>query len=154
MKMFSSRTSRDTSQLDRTYDEIFKHKDAFIDAMQRYAPLIDSPQERTLLSDLDQAYQQYMAHAETVYQLLSEDNGEAARELAWGDMALLAEALVQHLDALSQLNDETKVAASTQAHATYQHARAITLSIMALAVLLTLLLAWRLTHSLAGPPRR
>ncbi|KIQ00702.1 MULTISPECIES: methyl-accepting chemotaxis protein [Pseudomonas] len=148
MKMLST---RDAAQLTEAYEELKQRKAEFAEAMAAYRPLITSADERALLDNIDRIFQGYGGQAEQVHQLVRSGQGEAGRELAWTQMASVAKTMVDELGKLEQINDASEEASSANATAEYDKAKLITLITMLIAVVVTVVLAWRLTKSLSGP---
>jgi len=148
MKMLSTRTE---PQLVEAYEELQQRKAAFSKAMAAYAPLVTSGDEQQLVEAIGGLYQRYTGHAQEVHDLVKAGQAEAGRELAWTQMAGIAKAMAAQLSKLEQINDASQEASSANATAEYQQAKRVTLLTMAVAVVATLLLAWRLTASLSGP---
>ncbi|UCJ19175.1 methyl-accepting chemotaxis protein [Pseudomonas sp. MM211] len=148
MKMLST---RDAAQLKEAYEELELRKAEFVEAMTAYRPLITSTDERALLDNIDRIFQGYSGQAEQVHELVGAGQVEAGRELAWTQMANVAKTMVGELDKLEQINDASEQASSAKATAEYDKAKLITLITMFIAVVATVILAWRLTKSLSGP---
>lgn len=148
MKMLSTRTPEHLAQAHR---ELLDRDVTFAKALEAYKPLIDSQTENELINSIDSTFQLYKSHAEQVYSLISTGREEEGRNFAWSEMGKEANDLVEQLKKLERINDLSKVNSVTQAGDAYETARVVSFIVMALAVLITLLLAWRLTVSLAGP---
>ncbi|MCF5699280.1 HAMP domain-containing protein [Pseudomonas syringae] len=151
MKMLSARNA---DQLAQARDELMQRESAFTQAIQAYQPFIDSPGERDLIEGVDRTFRNYAGHAEQVHAMITAGQEDAGRLLAWNEMAAIAKSLMGQLDDLKQLNDAAQVDASTSSSHTYATANQVTLFTMVFALLITLVLAWRLTVSLSGPIRQ
>ncbi|ATV18602.1 methyl-accepting chemotaxis protein [Pseudomonas syringae] len=151
MKMLSARSA---DQLVQARDELMQRESVFAKAIEAYQPFIDSPGERELIEGVDKAFKDYARHAEQVHALITAGQEDAGRLLAWNEMAGIAKSLMAQLESLKQLNDASQSEASTGASHTYATANRVTLLTMVSALLVTLILAWRLTVSLSGPIRQ
>ena len=78
-----------------------------------------------------------------IHDLIKNGRGDAGRQLAWADMAKVAQNMIDQLGKLEQLHDASKIKSSTEATQFYLNAKRT-----------TLLLVLRLTLSLAGPSAR
>ncbi|WP_440808624.1 methyl-accepting chemotaxis protein [Pseudomonas syringae] len=151
MKMLSARSA---DQLVQARDELMQRESVFAKAIEAYQPFIDSPGERELIEGVDTTFKDYARHAEQVHALITAGQEDAGRLLAWNEMAGIAKSLMAQLESLKQLNDASQSEASTGASHTYATANRVTLFTMGAALLVTLILAWRLTVSLSGPIRQ
>ncbi|KPY10969.1 methyl-accepting chemotaxis protein [Pseudomonas syringae group genomosp. 3] len=151
MKMLSARSA---DQLVQARDELMQRESVFAKAIEAYQPFIDSPGERELIEGVDTTFKDYARHAEQVHALITAGQEDAGRLLAWNEMAGIAKSLMAQLEGLKQLNDASQSEASTGASHTYATANRVTLFTMGSALLVTLILAWRLTVSLSGPIRQ
>ena len=112
--------------------------------------LVSTPEERTNFEQAALQMKAYLEGLEHVVALVGTDRNEALK-LANGDQRLRAEGYQERLTALREFNSEGARQASQVALGIYEHSVRITVGIMLLAVVVTLLLAWRLTRSLAQP---
>ncbi|MCD4863523.1 methyl-accepting chemotaxis protein [Pseudomonas sp. PLB05] len=112
--------------------------------------LISTAEER---SNFDQAALQmkgYLDGLDRVVTLAASDRAEALK-LANGEQRQRAEGYQEQLTRLREFNGEGARQAGAAATGIYDRSVSIVVGIMLLAVLVTLLLAWRLTRSLAQP---
>ncbi len=112
--------------------------------------LISTAEERGNFERAALQMKAYLEGLDQVVALVATDRGEALK-LANGDQRLRAEAYQEQLTRLREFNSEGARQAGEAATGIYDHSVRVVLAIMALAVVLTLLLAWRLTRSLAQP---
>ena len=150
MKMLSATTSEELAQ---SGEELKKRQAAFANAVEAYQPMITSNEERTLVGSISNHYQRYIDVAEQVYQLMKSNDSVAARQKVLRETTPIAGELASQLALLEKQNDESESESESSVRATsaYDQAKIITISIMLGAILCTLILAWRLTRSLAGP---
>lgn len=148
MKMLST---RNPEQLTQARQELMEREAAFAKAIEAYQPVISDQDERQLVDGLKSKFQSYSQSAEKVYQFISTGQEEAGRQLVSTEMIVIAKAMTTELRKLEELNDASETESSASATTAYQKAKLVTLLTMGLTVLITLILAWRLTKSLSGP---
>jgi methyl-accepting chemotaxis protein len=148
MKMLSTRKPE---QLVLAYDELMQREAAFAKAIQAYEPLISEQSERELINSIIATFQNYSSQAAKVHELIAQGQEDVARTLAWTEMPAIAKTMADNLEKLQQLNDASEELASASATDSYKTAKRVTFITMAFTALITLVLAWRLTASLAGP---
>nr|WP_122392042.1 methyl-accepting chemotaxis protein [Pseudomonas syringae group genomosp. 7] len=144
-------STHDNAQVALAHTEFLDKKAGFQKAIQAYSPVITEDDERALINGLTSAYQSYSERAEQVYTLINEGQAEAARQIVWGEMRAMAEGIETSLGKLEKINDDSEAESSAAASSVYDNALLVTQAVMLLTVLLTVLLAWRLTKSLAVP---
>jgi methyl-accepting chemotaxis protein len=148
MKMLAA---ADDAALQTSYDEYRARAGAFDDAIKLYAPLINTSTEKDIISELTNLYRQYGAAADNVHQLLKTNQRDEARSQIAGNMTNLAMGINSQLKKLEKTNDDAKDQASGTASRVYDSTRQVTYAVIVLLTAFTLLLAWQLTRSLAGP---
>ncbi|RMM73682.1 Methyl-accepting chemotaxis protein [Pseudomonas savastanoi pv. glycinea] len=139
--------THDLAQVAQAHNEFLERKAGFQKAVEAYDPLITDDEERALVEGLKSTYQGYIE----VYTLINENQAEAGRALVWGEMKAMAESIEAALGKLEKINDDSEAESSAAATSVYENALIVTQGVMFLTVLLTVLLAWRLTKSLAVP---
>jgi len=144
-------STHDLAQVAQAHNEFLERKAGFQKAVEPYDPLITDDNERALFEGLKSTYQGYIERAEKVYTLINENQAEAGRALVWGEMKAMAESIEAALGKLEKINDDSEAESSAAATSVYENALIVTQGVMFLTVLLTVLLAWRLTKSLAVP---
>ncbi|KWS75369.1 methyl-accepting chemotaxis protein [Pseudomonas amygdali] len=148
MKMLSATTSEELAQ---SSEAIKARRAVFANALKAYQPIISSDQERTLIDSISTHYQRYVDATELAHQLIKSNDSAAARQKVLREMPLVADELTSQLALLEKQNDESESDASDRATSAYERSKIITISTMVVAILCTLILAWRLTKSLSGP---
>ncbi|ELQ08814.1 methyl-accepting chemotaxis protein [Pseudomonas syringae] len=143
--------THDLAQVAQAHNEFLERKAGFQKAVEAYDPLITDDEERAIFEGLKSTYQGYIERAEKVYTLINENQAEAGRALVWGEMKAMAESIEAALGKLEKINDDSEAESSAAATSVYENALIVTQGVMFLTVLLTVLLAWRLTKSLAVP---
>lgn len=146
-------TTQDVAQVALVHADFLEKEAGFQKAIQAYTPLITEDDERALINGMTSTYQRYTERAEQVYALINQNQNqaEAARQLVWGEMKTIAEGLEASLGKLEKINDESEADSSAAASEVYDNAVVVTQLVMLITILLTVLLAWRLTKSLAVP---
>nr|WP_268800989.1 methyl-accepting chemotaxis protein [Pseudomonas sp. BSw22131] len=148
MKLLSA---RDASQLEQAHQELLQTEANFSKAIDAYKPLINGADEQALVNGLIENYKTYTDHASQLYSLLQNNQPEDARQIAWVKLLPVAETMSALLGKVEKLNDDSESESSDSASQAYANAKLVTAIISALAILVTLILAWRLTKSLSGP---
>ncbi|MCV4269511.1 methyl-accepting chemotaxis protein [Pseudomonas capsici] len=143
--------SRSPAEIEQAYNELLKEEDKFYNAVKAYKPLINTDAEQSLISSIESAFKVYVDGAERAYKLIRDNQQDAARQVIRVEMPKSAEAMASALSRLEKVNDDAEAESSASATAVYERAKTISISVMILAVLATVALAWRLTQSLATP---
>nr|WP_122664491.1 methyl-accepting chemotaxis protein [Pseudomonas viridiflava] len=143
--------SADDQHLQAAYANLQSQLEVFNAAIAAYRPLIGSKNEADLIDGIASSYRQYSAGAVRAYELLKAHQRDAARGLVVDEMTITAQEVTRLLKELEAFNDNEKSIASDRASDAYDDAEIIIYWVIALAVLATILLAWRLTSSIAGP---
>ncbi|MEQ7918309.1 methyl-accepting chemotaxis protein [Xanthomonas sp. WHRI 1810A] len=144
-------TAKDSSQIDLAHSELVKKEDAFNDAIVAYTPLITSDDERSLIADLKATYKTYADQSDRMFNLAKSAEGEQARQIAWDTLPSVADGMSELLGKLEKLNNDSEAQSSAVASNEFASAKLITALVIVLAIFTTLIMAWRLTRSLAGP---
>ncbi|KIP90869.1 MULTISPECIES: methyl-accepting chemotaxis protein [Pseudomonas] len=132
---------------------------AFIDAAKadleraqtRYAALVDSEAERELYQRLVAIKERYMKHQVEVVDLLRSGQGEQAKAVITGVMAVEGDTIVRELQQLTEFNRQGANQASAESENVYGSGNTIVVSVMLVATLLTIFLAVLLTRSIVRP---
>lgn len=118
---------------------------------KRYEPLLSSDEERRQLEALRQHYADYQRLLGGLATLMSAGEIDQARSVVSDEMAPLGAKMNQTTEALRKINEKAAKDAAVESDLTYSRSQFITGIAITLAILLTLLMAWRLTVSLAYP---
>lgn len=118
---------------------------------KRYEPLLSSDEERRQLEALRQHYADYQGFLGGLAKLMSAGQIDQARSVVSDEMAPLGAKMNQTTEALRKINEKAAKDAAVESDLTYSRSQLITGIAITLAILLTLLMAWRLTVSLAYP---
>ncbi|GGM16819.1 methyl-accepting chemotaxis protein [Pseudomonas asuensis] len=120
---------------------------------KRYEPLTSSPEESQTLQRLQAIYRDYMTNVEQIKAFMLNGQVDNARKHVMGGMASLGLSMNEQTEKLRSLNLEAAKVYGEDAQAVYDNSVSITLTVIGCALALTILLAWRLTHSLSKPIR-
>ncbi|RMO97970.1 Methyl-accepting chemotaxis protein [Pseudomonas syringae pv. philadelphi] len=142
---------QDAAQVAEAHADFIDKKAGFQKAIQAYSPVITADDEKTLIAGLTSDYQTYADKAEQSYELGNDSQALASRQAAWADMKRLADTIEASLGKLEKINDDSEADSSAAASHVFDNALVVTQAVMLLTVLITVLLAWRLTKSLAVP---
>lgn len=118
---------------------------------KRYEPLLSSDEERRQLEALRQHYADYQRLLGGLATLMSAGQIDQARSVVSDEMAPLGAKMNQTTEALRKINEKAAKDTAVESDLTYSRSQLITGIAITLAILLTLLMAWRLTVSLAFP---
>ncbi|QDD90458.1 methyl-accepting chemotaxis protein [Pseudomonas oryzihabitans] len=117
----------------------------------RYQRLLTTDQERQAFAALQQIHRDYGRYIGQLADLIGAGRLDEARSLIQSNMAQLGAQMNERTEALRKINQADIKAASQRSGDTYAEATSITWIVIALALGLTLLLAWRLTLSMTRP---
>ncbi|ALZ82728.1 chemotaxis protein [Pseudomonas oryzihabitans] len=117
----------------------------------RYEKLISADRERQAFDALRQIQRDYSRYTGQLADLINAGKLDDARSLIQTSMAQLGAQMNERTEALRKINQEDIKAASQNSSDTYTQATSITWMVIALALSLTVLLAWRLTLSMTRP---
>ena len=129
-----------------------KYRSALDVAVKKYQDeLVSSEEERNFFSKVSTTTQAYLAGQQRIIDLLHQNQVQQALSLANGQVRTDGETLQQRLDELVNFNMQGAEQAGIFATATYENARTGVIVPIAVAVVLTVLLAMLLTRSIVGP---
>ncbi|MEB2872379.1 methyl-accepting chemotaxis protein [Pseudomonas rhizosphaerae] len=120
-------------------------------AFKRYEPLLSSDEERRQLDALRQHNMDYQGQLDALSKLMSAGEIDQARLVITKEMAPLGAKMNQTTEALRKINETASKNAAVESDLTYSRSQLITGIAITLAIVLTLLMAWRLTVSLSYP---
>ncbi|QXI28378.1 methyl-accepting chemotaxis protein [Pseudomonas vanderleydeniana] len=139
------------AKLPEAYANTQEKQKLFNAAIERYRPLIGGAEEKSAVDGIVALYATYSADTEASYNLLKAGKHEEAQEVIIGKMVPIAGQIKEQLQKLETINDDSQAQSSAAAEAAYSSARIVIGSVLFLSLLYTLILAWRLIASLAGP---
>ncbi len=143
--------TEDSAAISRATQQIQQNRDVMNARTNYYREhLIATAEGRASFERAAAQMKAYLEGLDRVVALATTDHDQAL-SLANGEQRERAEAYQEQLTQLRDFNAEGARLAGQSATEIYDHSVRVVLAIMLLAVLATLLLAWRLTHSLAQP---
>ena len=134
-----------------TLTSLQKAESALETAERRYEPMIASPDERRLYDAYKVARDRYMEQSRLTVSQTQADNSEEARHTVEQKLGDYAEQLANALGELARINSEGAKRASAASDATFDNAVTLVIVVIAIAVVLTILLAVIFTRSIILP---
>lgn len=119
-----------------------------------YLARVQSGTEHDSIVALQDAYKAFMPGLQDQITLIEQNKLAEARMLANTMLALQGDLMDMQVQLLRELNKQSAAAAVESAGTRYEQARVIALSVIAVVLALTLLLAWRLSVSIIHPVRQ
>ncbi|KAA8711040.1 methyl-accepting chemotaxis protein [Pseudomonas cannabina] len=118
-----------------------------------YLARVQSGTEHDSIVALQDAYKAFMPGLQEQIALIEQNKLDEARMLANTMLSLQGDLMDMQVQLLRELNKQSAASAVEAAGASYEQTRIIALSAIAIALALTLLLAWRLSVSIIHPVR-
>ncbi len=118
-----------------------------------YLARVPAGTEHDSIMALQDAYKAFMPGLQDQMVLIEQNKLDEARTLANTMLAMQGDLMDMQVQLLRELNKQSAAAAVDEASARYEQTRIIALSAIAIALALTLLLAWRLSVSIIRPVR-
>ncbi|WAF83877.1 methyl-accepting chemotaxis protein [Metapseudomonas otitidis] len=134
-----------------TLTSLQKAESALETAERRYEPMIASPDERRLYDAYKVARDRYMEQSRLTVSQTQAGNSEEARHTVEQKLGDYAEQLANALGELARINSEGAKRASAASDATFDNAVTLVIVVIAIAVVLTTLLAVIFTRSIILP---
>ncbi|MCA5971454.1 methyl-accepting chemotaxis protein [Pseudomonas syringae pv. syringae] len=119
-----------------------------------YLARVQSGTEHDSIVALQDAYKAFMPGLQDQIALIEQNKLDEARMLANTVLSLQGDLMDMQVQLLRELNKQSATAAVEAAGASYEQTRIIALSAIGLVLVLTLLLAWRLSVSIIHPVRQ
>lgn len=119
-----------------------------------YLARVQSGTEHDSIVALQDAYKAFMPGLQDQIALIEQNKLDEARTLANTVLSLQGDLMDMQVQLLRELNTQSAAAAVEAAGASYEQTRIIALSAIGLVLVLTLLLAWRLSVSIIHPVRQ
>jgi len=121
--------------------------------LEKYKPLISSPEEQALYDEFTREYRQYLGISEKVLTLSTQGDKQAAKTMLAVDSKPVFEAAAATLNKLVALNDANAQSFSDEAATTYGHARLTIAGVLAGSILIGLFLTWFISRIISRPLR-
>jgi methyl-accepting chemotaxis protein len=134
-----------------TLTSLQKAESALETAERRYEPMIASPDERRLYDAYKVARDRYMEQSRLTVSQTQAGNSESARHTVEEKLGDYAEQLANALGELARINSEGAKRASAASDATFDNAVTLVIVVIAIAVVLTILMAVIFTRSITLP---
>lgn len=144
-------TSTNGASLASYYDAFIAATREFTAAQAAYRPIISTDRERGLFATIGTLFERYQGAALRVHDLLKAGSADEATALVNGEMATIAQEMTHTLGELEKLNDDAQQSASVAGQEAYQASIRVTLVVVLLVTLGTVVIAHRLTDSIARP---
>ncbi|KTB76577.1 chemotaxis protein [Pseudomonas syringae pv. syringae PD2774] len=123
-------------------------------SFSEYLARVQSGTEHDSIVALQDAYKAFMPGLQDQIALIEQNKLDEARMLANTVLSLQGDLMDMQVQLLRELNTQSAAAAVEAAGASYEQTRIIALSAIGLVLVLTLLLAWRLSVSIIHPVRQ
>ncbi|SUD37423.1 methyl-accepting chemotaxis protein [Ectopseudomonas mendocina] len=143
--------TQDTQSRSTDLASLDQAKSDLIRVEQTYVQFIDSPEEQMAYDAFRSSLERYLASQGEVMEAILAGNDAQVRQLVGGTLSETADALTAAMRALMQLNKTGAEKASAQSEEAYVSAKYIVQAAVAVAVLLTIILALLFTRSVVIP---
>jgi methyl-accepting chemotaxis protein len=130
---------------------ISAQRQELLQRLNDYAALMSSDQERGMLDSLKATVAKYLSLVDQIIVHIDAGHDSHAYDHLNVEMNALGSLLDKTLESMISLNQQGADAAANAATALYQRAQWIVSSIIVIALIATLLLAWALTRSITAP---
>lgn len=151
---FRTLSNREPESLRQTDDRVRELIDKLQKATQSYEALPSEGEEKDITRQFDATLKTYLVIQQQVLDLSHQEKLEEMRSLINGRLKDCTDAMGEQLNKLVQINKTGAKQASAEAGGNYERANLAIMGVCALAVLLTILLAWLLTRSIVVPLER
>ncbi|MGV6393337.1 methyl-accepting chemotaxis protein [Pseudomonas caspiana] len=139
------------ANLNTTQQNIKKISEGIDAEFAIYKSLIDTPEERGAYEKLLNIYRDYLQQCDQLAMLIADNKIEDARVLIMSSMAKSGAQMNEISKSLQALNLESAAHHTEVSTDLYSHSKMVTTIVILLAVLLTIVLSWRMTRSLTVP---
>ena len=130
---------------------ISDQRQELLQRLNDYAALLSSDQERSMLDSLKTTVAKYLSLVDQIIVHIDAGHDSQAYDHLNVEMNVLGSLLDKTLESMISLNQQGADAAATAATSLYQRAQWIVSTIIVIALIATLLLAWALTRSITTP---
>jgi methyl-accepting chemotaxis protein len=128
--------------------ELSNNREAFDRALKRYLPLVSSPEEKKIAEALQRSTSAYFDLGAQLQRLVSEGKVEEAQTLSGTKMRDEGQTVRQEIENVVKINVDGAADEQREAQQTYTHALWSIAAAAGLAVLVGLVLAWRIAADL------
>jgi len=140
-----------SAKLPEAYASFRDKQNQFNSAVDLYRPVMNTEEERAAIGNIVKLFMTYSEDAQASYNLLKDGKYESAQEIIMGKMVTIAGQIKEQLKTLETINDDTKAQSVAAAGDAYSRAQWVIGVVLAISLVYTIILAWRLIVSLAGP---
>jgi len=148
---YQLRDEPDPDAKTRVFSELQSLEDRTRKAMADYLPLISSPQERASYEQLSREQAQYRTLEAQLIQLARNDQQDELKRLQAGPLSVVSRNISAAIESMLDINSAQSARAYRQSTDDYNTTFNFTIALLLLATGLTVLCAWRLTHSITHP---
>ena len=148
---YQLRDEPDPDAKNRVFSELQSLEDRTRKAMADYLPLISSPQERASYEQLSREQAQYRTLEAQLIQLARNDQQDELKRLQAGPLSVVSRNISAAIESMLDINSAQSARAYRQSTDDYNTTFNFTIALLLLATGLTVLCAWRLTHSITHP---
>ncbi len=148
---YQLRDEPDPDAKTRVFTELQSLEDRTRKAMADYLPLISSPQERASYEQLSREQAQYRTLEAQLIQLARNDQQDELKRLQAGPLSVVSRNISAAIESMLDINSAQSDRAYRQSTDDYDTTFNFTIALLLLATGLTVLCAWRLTHSITHP---
>ncbi|CAM3804100.1 methyl-accepting chemotaxis protein [Ectopseudomonas alcaliphila] len=146
-----SMLNRDSAQVQANLRLVEELRSSLVKNQEAYEQLISSSEERALYDEFKRSEAAYLQEQGRILASVRQGNFDAAIEVAGGVLNQHADAMLQGLVKLTELNRVSAVAAGESAKEVAESSRIWVIAMMVLATLATVVLAMLLTRSIVAP---
>jgi len=147
-------TANDSGVLQTSQAQLKQELEHFGQALENYQKVVGSDTEDRLYQELKQRVGPWRTVLDDVLRRSVSDGMDAARSYLNQTFRPLNEPLLANIQSLIKLNSDQAKAISQEATVVYQQSLTYVTATLVLALVMTLLIAWRFTLSLVLPVRR
>ncbi len=144
-------TTNDPQLRQQTIDSFAGYREAFDKSVKVYEPLISSEDERNLYAALRSSADAYSKLLDQFEPLMRSGNNDAAVALINTTIRPVTNTMQQQISALSDYNDRGAEAAGHRAEQAYSTGLTLVGTLIAIAIIATILMAYLLTRSITVP---
>ncbi|WP_313116544.1 methyl-accepting chemotaxis protein [Pseudomonas guguanensis] len=146
-----SMLNRDSAQVQANLRLIEELRSTIARSQEAYEKLISSAEERGIYDEFKRAEDAYFQQQGRIVELVRQGSFDAAIEVAGGSLNQHADAMLQNLEKLTELNRVSALAAGNAVNEVTQSARIWVIAMIVLATVVTVVLALLLTRSIVAP---
>ncbi|MXS20366.1 HAMP domain-containing protein [Pseudomonas oryzihabitans] len=147
-------TTADPDQSAKTAAVLKQEREAFTQGVEDYQKLVSAEEERQAYQELRQLVGPWRAALDEVLRQFETSGMQAAQAAVGENFRPLSEPLLTKVQALIKANHDDATQVGEEASSLYHQSLTYVIASMVMALVMTLLIAWRFTQSLVLPVRR